>query len=97
MLLSSPALYRAALPLADSALRHLPKLVIHNRLNTWGRGRDVPHPDSHPQQASGSTKRHIARRSASTTSCNALARGKDGVPHLGKGVETRIAIQVSAS
>jgi L-lactate dehydrogenase complex protein LldF len=34
VLLSSPALYRAALPAADSALRHL---------NTWGRGREVPH------------------------------------------------------
>jgi L-lactate dehydrogenase complex protein LldF len=44
VLLSSPALYRAALPLADSALQHLPKFVIYNRLNTWGRGRDVPHP-----------------------------------------------------
>ncbi|MBV9750670.1 MAG: lactate utilization protein [Acetobacteraceae bacterium] len=42
-LLASPALYRAALPLADSALRHLPHFVVYNRLNTWGRGRDVPH------------------------------------------------------
>ena len=42
-LLSSPALYRAALPLADSALRHLPRFILYNRLNTWGRGREVPH------------------------------------------------------
>ena len=41
-LLSSPRLYRAALPLADSALRHLPRFVIYNRLNTWGRGREMP-------------------------------------------------------
>ncbi len=44
VLLASPRLYRAALPLADSALRHLPHFVIYNRLNTWGRGRDVPKP-----------------------------------------------------
>jgi len=43
VLLSSPKLYRAALPLADSALRQLPRFVIYNRLNTWGRGREVPH------------------------------------------------------
>ncbi len=42
-LLASPRLYRAALPLADSALRHLPRWVIYNRMNTWGRGREVPH------------------------------------------------------
>jgi L-lactate dehydrogenase complex protein LldF len=42
-LLASPALYRASLPLANSALRHLPRFIIYNRLNTWGRGRDVPH------------------------------------------------------
>jgi L-lactate dehydrogenase complex protein LldF len=42
-LLSSPALYRAALPIADSALRHLPRFLVYNRLNTWGRGREVPH------------------------------------------------------
>ena len=42
LLLSSPKLYRAALPLADSALKHLPRFVLYNRLNTWGRGREVP-------------------------------------------------------
>jgi hypothetical protein len=41
VLLSSPALYRAALPAADSALRHLPRFIVYNRLNTWGRGVDV--------------------------------------------------------
>ncbi len=44
LLLSSPKLYRAALPMADSALRHLPRFVLYNRLNTWGRGREVPAP-----------------------------------------------------
>ncbi len=43
ILLASPGLYRAALPLADSALRHLPRFIIYNRLNTWGRGREAPH------------------------------------------------------
>ena len=42
LLLSSPSLYRAALPVADSALRHLPRFVLYNRLNTWGRGREIP-------------------------------------------------------
>ena len=42
LLLSSPKLYRAALPVADSALKHLPRFVVYNRLNTWGRGREVP-------------------------------------------------------
>jgi L-lactate dehydrogenase complex protein LldF len=44
LLLSSPRLYRAALPLADSALCHLPHFVLYNRLNTWARGREMPHP-----------------------------------------------------
>jgi hypothetical protein len=35
VLLSSPALYRAALPAADSALRHLPRFIVYNRLNTF--------------------------------------------------------------
>ncbi len=42
-LLASPTLYRAALPVADSALRHLPRFILYNRLNSWGRGREVPH------------------------------------------------------
>src|ERR1700751_5510650 len=42
ILLSSPKLYRAALPLADSALRQLPRFVVYNRLNTWARGRELP-------------------------------------------------------
>ena len=42
LLLSSPKLYRAALPLADSALRHLPRFVVYSRLNTWARGREMP-------------------------------------------------------
>ncbi|WP_242011854.1 lactate utilization protein B [Acetobacter oeni] len=43
MLLASPRLYRASLPLADSALRHLPRFIVYNRMNTWTRGREMPH------------------------------------------------------
>ncbi|POF62262.1 4Fe-4S ferredoxin [Novacetimonas maltaceti] len=43
-LLSHPALYRAAIATADSALRHLPRFMVYNRFNTWGHGRDVPTP-----------------------------------------------------
>ena len=43
-ILASPKLYRAALPVADSALHHLPRFVVYNRLNTWGHGREMPHP-----------------------------------------------------
>jgi L-lactate dehydrogenase complex protein LldF len=41
-LLSRPALYRAAIASADSALRHLPRFVVYNPLNTWTKGRDMP-------------------------------------------------------
>ncbi|NHN87192.1 DUF3390 domain-containing protein [Acetobacter sp. LMG 1627] len=43
MLLASPKLYRASLPMADSALRYLPRFVIYNKMNTWTRGREMPH------------------------------------------------------
>jgi L-lactate dehydrogenase complex protein LldF len=43
VLLGSPALYRAALPVADSALRHLPRFALYNKMNTWGRQREMPH------------------------------------------------------
>ncbi len=46
-LLSRPAAYRAAIAAADVALAHLPRWVIYNGLNAWGRHREVPHP---PQQ-----------------------------------------------
>lgn len=41
-MLSSPRLYRAAMPPADSARRHLPRFVVYNRLNACGRGREMP-------------------------------------------------------
>lgn len=42
-LLANPRLYRAGLVAADSALRHLPRFVVYNKLNLWGRGREMPH------------------------------------------------------
>jgi L-lactate dehydrogenase complex protein LldF len=43
-LLSHPAAYRAAIAAADTALAHLPRFVIYNGLNAWGRQREVPYP-----------------------------------------------------
>jgi L-lactate dehydrogenase complex protein LldF len=43
-LLSRPAAYRTAIATADAALAHLPRFVIYNGLNAWGRHREVPHP-----------------------------------------------------
>ena len=42
-LLSRPAAYRAAIAAADVALAHLPRFVIYNGLNAWGKHREVPH------------------------------------------------------
>src|SRR5260221_8976777 len=44
VLLSQPAAYRAAIAAADTALAHLPRFVIYNGLNAWGKHREVPHP-----------------------------------------------------
>ncbi|MBV9747916.1 MAG: lactate utilization protein [Acetobacteraceae bacterium] len=40
--LSRPALFRAAIATADSALRILPDFVVANPLNTWTKGRAMP-------------------------------------------------------
>ncbi len=42
-LLSHPAAYRAAIAATDYALAHLPRFVIYNGLNAWGKHREVPH------------------------------------------------------
>ncbi|WP_298964226.1 lactate utilization protein B [uncultured Methylobacterium sp.] len=42
--LAHPALYRAAITAADSALRVLPRFAVYNPLNTWGAGREMPEP-----------------------------------------------------
>jgi L-lactate dehydrogenase complex protein LldF len=44
VLLSRPEAYRAAIAAADTALAHLPRFVIYNGLNAWGKHREVPHP-----------------------------------------------------
>jgi L-lactate dehydrogenase complex protein LldF len=43
-LLSRPAAYRVAIAAAGVALAHLPRVVIYNALNAWGRHRELPHP-----------------------------------------------------
>jgi L-lactate dehydrogenase complex protein LldF len=42
-MLSRPAAYRAAIDAADVALAHLPRFVIYNGLNAWGKHREMPH------------------------------------------------------
>src|SRR6516162_9293610 len=41
-LLSHPSAYRAAAEAGGTALRVLPHFAVYNRLNAWGRHRDVP-------------------------------------------------------
>ena len=43
-LLSRPAAYRAAIATADVALAHLPRFVIYNGLNPWGKHREMMQP-----------------------------------------------------
>jgi L-lactate dehydrogenase complex protein LldF len=40
--LAHPAMYRAAIGVADSALRHLPRFLVYNPLNTWTKKREMP-------------------------------------------------------
>jgi len=42
--LSRPAVYRAAVATANAAIDHLPRFVIYNGLNAWGKHREVPNP-----------------------------------------------------
>ena len=42
--LSNPQLYRIAARSAEPGLNMLPRFVIYNRLNAWGRHRDIPEP-----------------------------------------------------
>jgi L-lactate dehydrogenase complex protein LldF len=41
-LLSNPSAYRVAAETGEAALKVLPRFAIYNRLNAWGRHRDVP-------------------------------------------------------
>ena len=43
-LLAHPAAYRAAVATTSAALEHLPRFLIYNGLNAWGKHREVPHP-----------------------------------------------------
>jgi len=43
-LFSRPAIYRAAIERTNDALASLPRFVIYNGLNAWGKGREMPHP-----------------------------------------------------
>ncbi|HSC99391.1 MAG TPA: lactate utilization protein B [Casimicrobiaceae bacterium] len=40
--LSNPKLYRAAVETAGTSIEHLPRFMMYNRLNAWGRQREVP-------------------------------------------------------
>ena len=40
--LASPKLYRAAVEAAAAGLDHLPRFVVYNPFNAWGRQREVP-------------------------------------------------------
>lgn len=41
-LLASPRLYRAAVEAAGAGVEHLPRVMLYNRFNAWGRQREVP-------------------------------------------------------
>lgn len=41
-LLASPRLYRAAVEAAGASVEYLPRVMLYNRLNAWGRQREVP-------------------------------------------------------
>jgi hypothetical protein len=43
-LFARPAVYRAAIERTNEALASLPRFVIYNGLNAWGKGREMPHP-----------------------------------------------------
>jgi len=40
--LSNPKLYRTVVEAAGSGIEHLPRFMMYNRLNAWGRQREVP-------------------------------------------------------
>lgn len=42
--LSRPALYRAAVATFNTALAKLPRFVVYNRFNAWGKEREMPYP-----------------------------------------------------
>jgi len=44
ILMARPASYRLAVAGANKALARLPRFVIYNGLNAWGKHRETPHP-----------------------------------------------------
>jgi L-lactate dehydrogenase complex protein LldF len=40
--LASPKLYRAAVEAAAAGIEHLPRFLVYNPFNAWGRQREVP-------------------------------------------------------
>jgi L-lactate dehydrogenase complex protein LldF len=40
--LASPTLYRAAVEAAAAGIEHLPRTLLYNPFNAWGRQREVP-------------------------------------------------------
>jgi L-lactate dehydrogenase complex protein LldF len=42
MVLSQPSIFHAAESVADSALPHVPRFLLYNPLNPWGKHREVP-------------------------------------------------------
>ena len=40
--LANPKVYRAAVETAGAGIEHLPRFMMYNRLNAWGRQREVP-------------------------------------------------------
>jgi L-lactate dehydrogenase complex protein LldF len=42
MVLGSPKLYRAAVEAAAAGIEHLPRFMVYNPFNAWGRQREVP-------------------------------------------------------
>lgn len=42
--LASPKGYRMAIKTTNSALKHLPRWALYNRMNAWGEGREMPSP-----------------------------------------------------
>jgi L-lactate dehydrogenase complex protein LldF len=41
-LMASPMLFRAAVEAAGTSVEHLPRVMLYNRLNAWGKQREVP-------------------------------------------------------
>ncbi len=41
-LLSRPAVWRTSVAAAHATLPHMPRFTVYNRLNVWGRGRELP-------------------------------------------------------